>query len=169
MKFKKKFNPWFFFSILITFLLSLPIISILINVLINYNIEWNEVINNEINDYLINTSFIIFFQTILVIIFGVLSAWIVTIYNISFRRLIDFLLLLPLCIPPYIAAIAYGEIYDFFNYSLITLREGDNFFSNLFLPNIRSLPGVVFIVEFQYFLAACGVLTSQIFASYLVN
>ncbi len=144
MKLLKKFNPWFFFSILITFLLSLPILSILINVIFNYNIEWNEIIKNEIWDYLINSSIIVFFQIILVIFFGVLSAWIVTIYNISFRKIIDLFLLLPLSIPPYIAAIAYGEIYDYFNHELFS-NENDNFLNHIDIPNIRSLPGVIFI------------------------
>jgi len=77
--------------------------------------------------------------------FGVICAWIVTTYDFPFRRIIDLFLLLPLSIPPYIAAIAYGEIFDYSSYFQIFFRENISILSNTQLPNIRSLPGVIFI------------------------
>ena len=141
----KSFSLWILFSLFIAFFLSFPILSLIFNVVLNYNSEWNIVLNIEIWNYLFNSICIIFFQSIFVAFFGVISAWIVTRYDFPLRRIIDFFLLLPLSIPPYVAAIAYGELFDYSSYSQIFLRENVSILSDVDLPNIRSLPGVIFI------------------------
>ncbi len=141
----KSFNFWILISLFIVFFLSLPILSLIFNVFLNYNSEWNTLINNEIWDYLFNSICIIFFQSILVVFFGVISAWIVTTYDFHLRKIIDLFLLLPLSIPPYVAAIAYGELFDYSSYFQIFFRENVSILSDVHLPNIRSLPGVIFI------------------------
>ena len=141
----KSFNLWIFFSLFIAFFLSFPILSLIFNVVLNYNSEWNIVLNIEIWNYLFNSICIIFFQSIFVAFFGVICAWIVTTYDFPLRRIIDLFLLLPLSIPPYVAAIAYGELFDYSNYFQIFFRENVSILSDVDLPNIRSLPGVIFI------------------------
>jgi len=94
---------------------------------------------------LFNSICIIFFQSIFVAFFGVISAWIVTRYDFPLRRIIDLFLLLPLSIPPYVAAIAYGELFDYSSYFQIFFRENVPILSDIDLLNIRSLPGVIFI------------------------
>ena len=135
----KSFNPWFFFPLFITFFLSLPILSLIFNVVLNYNTEWNLVFNIEIWDYFFNSICIIFFQSIFVLFFGVICAWIITTYDFPFRKIIDFFLLLPLSIPPYIAAIAYAEIFDFSSYLQIFFRENISILNNIRFPNILFL------------------------------
>ena len=141
----KSFNLWVFFSLLIAFILSFPILSLIFNVFLNYNSEWNIVLSIEIWDYLFNSICIILFQSIFVIFFGVICAWIITTYDFPLRKIIDLFLLLPLSIPPYVAAIAYGELFDYSSYFQIFLRENLSILSNFNFPNIRSLPGVIYI------------------------
>ena len=141
----KSFNLWIFFSLFIAFFLSFPILSLIFNVVLNYNSEWNIVLNIEIWNYLYNSLCIIFFQSIFVAFFGVICAWIVTTYDFPLRRIIDLFLLLPLSIPPYVAAIAYGELFDYSSYFQIFFRENVPILSDIDLLNIRSLPGVIFI------------------------
>jgi len=141
----KSFNLWIFFSLFIAFFLSFPILSLIFNVVLNYNSEWNIVLNIEIWNYLYNSICIIFFQSIFVAFFGVICAWIVTTYDFPLRRIIDLFLLLPLSIPPYVAAIAYGELFDYSSYFQIFFRENVPILSDIDLLNIRSLPGVIFI------------------------
>ena len=143
--FYKSFNPWIFFSLIITIVISFPILSLILNVILNYNSQWNLLFNIEIKDYFFNSLFIIFFQSFFVFFFGVGSAWIITIYDFPLRRIIDFLLLLPLSIPPYVAAITYGELFDYSSSFQIFFREYLPYFKGSNLLNIRSLPGVVFI------------------------
>ena len=141
----KSFNLWILFSLFIAFFLSFPILSLIFNVVLNYNSEWNIVLNIEISNYLYNSLCIIFFQSIFVAFFGVICAWIVTTYDFPLRRIIDLFLLLPLSIPPYVAAIAYGELFDYSSYFQIFFRENVPILSDIDLLNIRSLPGVIFI------------------------
>ena len=141
----KSFNLWIFFSLLIAFFLSFPILSLIFNVILNYNSEWNLIVNIEIWNYLFNSIYIILFQSIFVAFFGVICAWIVTTYDFPFRKIIDLFLLLPLSIPPYVAAIAYGELFDYSSYFQIFFRENVSFLNDTHFPNIRSLPGVIFI------------------------
>ena len=141
----KSFNLWIFFSLLIAFFLSFPILSLIFNVVLNYNSEWNLILNIEIWNYFFNSIYIILFQSIFVAFFGVICAWIVTTYDFPFRKIIDLFLLLPLSIPPYVAAIAYGELFDYSSYFQIFFRENVSFLSDTNFPNIRSLPGVIFI------------------------
>ena len=139
----KSFNSWIFISLFITFFLSFPIISLIFNVVINYNSEWNIVLNIEIWNYLYNSLFIIFFQSIFVIFFGVSCAWIVSTYDFPFRKIIDLFLLLPLSIPPYIAAIAYGELFDYSSYFQIFVRENIPFLNDInFLKTIPYYTGI---------------------------
>ena len=134
-----------FFFFIYSFFFIISILSLIFNVVLNYNSEWNIVLNIEIWNYLYNSICIIFFQSIFVAFFGVICAWIVTTYDFPLRRIIDLFLLLPLSIPPYVAAIAYGELFDYSSYSQIFFRENVSILSDVDLPNIRSLPGVIFI------------------------
>ena len=88
----KSFNLWILISLFIVFFLSFPILSLIFNVFLNYNSEWNIVLSIEIWDYLFNSICIIFFQSVLVVFFGVISAWIVTTYDFRLRKIIDLFL-----------------------------------------------------------------------------
>ncbi len=144
--FSKFFNPWIIFSLILSILLSLPILSLITNFAVNYINIWDSIVKYNIWTYLYNSLNIIFFQSIFVIFFGVTTAWIVTIYDFPLRKLFDFILLLPICIPSYVVAIVYGDLFDYSGDFQIILRDKLGIFSdNFHLPNIRSLPGVIFI------------------------
>ena len=144
--FSKFFNPWIIFSLILSILLSLPILSLITNFAVNYINIWDSIVKYDIWTYLYNSLNIIFFQSIFVIFFGVTTAWIVTIYDFPLRKFFDFILLLPICIPSYVVAIIYGDLFDYSGDLQTILRDKLGIFSNNFhLPNIRSLPGVIFI------------------------
>ena len=74
-------NPWIFFSLLVSIIISIPILSLMTNLLFNYSDSWASIIHLDIWRYIFNSLNIIFFQSIFVILFGVSTAWVVTIYD----------------------------------------------------------------------------------------
>ena len=121
--FSNFFNPWIIFSLLLSVLLSLPILSLITDFVINFTNIWESIIKYNIWIYLYNSINIIFFQSIFVIFFGVTTAWIVTIYDFPLRKFFDFILLLPICIPSYVVAIVYGDLFDYSGDLQIFLRD----------------------------------------------
>ena len=137
------FNPWVFFSLLVSISISIPIMSLMTNLILNYSESWNTIISQDIWHYIFNSLIIIVFQSIFVIFFGVTTAWIVTIYNFPLRNFFRFALLLPFSIPTYVAAIVYAGLFDYSGDFQMYLRNTLNIDFNF--PNIRSLPGVIYI------------------------
>ena len=136
-------NPWIFFTLLVSIIISIPILSLMTNLLFNYSDSWTSIINQDIWRYIFNSLNIIFFQSIFVILFGVSTAWVVTIYDFPLKNFFKFALLLPLSIPTYVAAIVYAGLFDYSSDFQIFLRNITNIDINS--PNIRSLSGVIFI------------------------
>ena len=136
-------NPWIFFSLLVSIIISIPILSLMTNLLFNYSDSWTSIINQDIWRYIFNSLNIIFFQSIFVILFGVSTAWVVTIYDFPLKNFFKFALLLPLSIPTYVAAIVYAGLFDYSSDFQIFLRNITNI--DISSPNIRSLSGVIFI------------------------
>ena len=136
-------NPWIFFSLLVSIIISIPILSLMTNLLFNYSDSWASIIHLDIWRYIFNSLNIIFFQSIFVIFFGVSTAWVVTIYDFPLKNFFKFALLLPLSIPTYVAAIVYAGLFDYSSDFQIFLRNITNIDINS--PNIRSLSGVIFI------------------------
>ena len=136
-------NPWIFFSLLVSVIISIPILSLMTNLLFNYSDSWTSIINQDIWRYIFNSLNIIFFQSIFVILFGVSTAWVVTIYDFPLKNFFKLALLLPLSIPTYVAAIVYAGLFDYSSDFQIFLRNITNI--DISSPNIRSLSGVIFI------------------------
>ena len=136
------FNFWVIFPLLFTFFVSIPILSLIINFFLNTD-AWASVFNYDIWNYIFNSLNIIFFQSIFVILLGVSTAWIITTYDFPLRNFFQFALLLPLSIPTYVAAIIYGDIFEYSSFFQTYLRDVLNY--DFYFPDIRSLPGVIYI------------------------
>ena len=61
------FNPWVFFSLLVSISISIPIMSLMTNLILNYSESWNTIISQDIWHYIFNSLIIIVFQSIFVI------------------------------------------------------------------------------------------------------
>lgn len=81
---------------------------------------------------------------------GVGSAWLVTAYDFPFRSTLSWALLLPLAVPTYIVAFAYLDILHPIGpvQSLIRDLLGYDSPRQFRLPDLRSLPGAIFLLGF---------------------
>lgn len=75
---------------------------------------------------------------------GTLSAWAVTFYQFPLRRFFSWALLLPLAVPTYLMAYAYGDVLDQAGPVYQLWRV---FFSPAAYPDFRSLPGAIILLS----------------------
>jgi len=79
---------------------------------------------------------------------GVSCAWIVVTYDFPFRRLLTWALILPLAVPPYLAAYAFGEFFTFTGPVQSGLRSLFGFQTprDYWFPDIRSTGGAALVM-----------------------
>ena len=106
-------NKWSIFLLTIVLFISIPIIFIFINLFYGPGETWNHLVVHLLPNYIQNSLILIAGTSILTLFFGVSSAWVVSRYNIPFRKPLEWLLILPLAIPSYITAYAYAGIFDY--------------------------------------------------------
>jgi iron(III) transport system permease protein len=101
-------------------------------------------------DYLVNSAYLVLGTTILSLLWGVPSAWFVSVYSFKGRKLLEWLLILPLTIPTYIMAFTYAGILDYAGPIQTLLRKSFNL--NLAAKlDILNLPGAIFVLSLALF------------------
>jgi iron(III) transport system permease protein len=86
---------------------------------------------------------------VLSLLIGTGTAWLVTMYRFPGRRVLQWLLLLPLAVPTYIIAYSYLELLDYSGIVQTSLRElfGWQNARSYWFPDIRSLRGAIFVMS----------------------
>ena len=109
----------------------IPFIYLGSSVFFSYSENWQHIIDNVLLDYFVNSLSLAVGVGFFSFIIGTVTAWLTSVYDFPFRRLISWLLLMPLAMPAYIIAITYVGIID----------------SNSFLPDIRNLFGGIVMIS----------------------
>ncbi len=80
---------------------------------------------------------------------GVVSAWMVVAYDFPFRRTLAWMLVLPLAVPPYLAAYAFGEFLHFSGPVQTAFRAMTGFATprDYWFPEIRSTYGAALVLS----------------------
>ncbi|MEO7222987.1 MAG: ABC transporter permease subunit, partial [Devosia sp.] len=91
---------------------------------------------------------------------GLVAAWLVTHHDFPGRAWFEWLLMLPLAIPTYLAAYCFTELFDFTGpvQQLVRGITGGVIAKDYWFPQIRSFPGAVLVfslVLYPYAYAAC--------------
>ena len=107
-------NSWTFLSLFISLLIFLPIFLIIYNFNIESN-NWLHIRQNLLMKYIYSTLYLVFGVGILSTIIGVGSAWFVTCHEFYGRKYLEWILILPMTIPTYIAAYSYYDIVELCN------------------------------------------------------
>ncbi|MCA0400225.1 MAG: iron ABC transporter permease [Proteobacteria bacterium] len=97
---------------------------------------------------------------------GLISAWLVSIYDFPLRRLIEVALVLPLAFPTYLAAFVAVDLLDFFGpvQSLWRWLIGAKTLADYRFFEVRSLPGAIIVLSlvlFPYVYVPCRLVFSQ--------
>ena len=108
-----------------------PFIFLASSIFVPFNDNWHHIIDNVLLDYFVNSLSLAVGVGFCTFIIGTTTAWLTSVYDFPFRKIISWLLLMPLAMPAYIIAITYVGIID----------------STNFLPDIRNLFGATIMIS----------------------
>ena len=103
---------WLVISLLIVFLVALPITTIWFNAIKVDQEVWSHIYNYFFLSYSLNTIILIICVPALTILFGISAAWFVVFYDFYFKKIFSYLLIFPIAIPPYAVAYFYADLTD---------------------------------------------------------
>ncbi|RFC54643.1 ABC transporter permease [Brumimicrobium aurantiacum] len=149
-RFLRDSNQWSVFTLAIVVLIALPIIVIGVELFFGPGETWSHIVEYLLPDYVLNSLFLVVMCSVLVLIFGVSSAWFVARFNFPMRKQLEWLLILPLAIPSYIVGYAYAGIFDYGGSLALILRALNLEFVRIDVMNSYGLAFVLSISLFPY-------------------
>lgn len=147
---KRDSNKWSVFTLAIVLFLALPIIFIGVELFSGPGETWSHIVEYLLPDYIWNSLYLVVFCSLLVLIFGVSSAWFVSRFDFPMRKQMEWLLILPLAIPSYIVGYAYAGIFDYGGSLELILRQMNIDFIRIDIMNRAGLAFVLSISLFPY-------------------
>lgn len=132
------------FSFLVALIISIPILVVFGFIFVPTGEIWSHLAATVLPVYLMNTLGLAAGVSVLVLLIGVGSAWLVTMCDFPCRKLFTWALFLPLAMPAYIIAYTYTGMFDFSGPFQTFLRElFDWTRQDYWFPPIRSLGGAI--------------------------
>ncbi|PSJ61583.1 iron ABC transporter permease [Mesorhizobium soli] len=127
----------------------LPILSLAYVALSGTGEDWPHLARNVLPGSALTTLYLMAMVAAATSIIGVAGAWLVVGFDFPLRRTLSWALVLPLAVPTYLAAYAFGE---FFHYtgpvqSLVRSIFGFQTIRDYWFPDIRTTPGAAFVLS----------------------
>ncbi|CAG9619967.1 ABC transporter permease [Sutcliffiella rhizosphaerae] len=163
---------WALASIIFITIILIPNILIAVEFFTEGNENWLHIKEYLLKDYLQNSVVIILFTALATMLIGTSLAWLITIYDFPLRNFLKWALILPLAIPPYIAAYTFHGILNYTGVIQTTLRNSFDIQVNQSYFNIMSIHGAIFIFTvtlFPYVYAITRSFFQSLSASVLEN
>ncbi len=142
---KIKFNGWAILSTIFMLMIVVPNIDVILHLFQKPNKNWYHIKEYLLNDYIVNTLIICVFTALFTMIIGTSIAWLVSAYEFPMRKFFRWALILPLAIPPYIAAYTYSGMLGYTGFIQTFLRNNLGIQVNQIYFDIMSIPGAIFI------------------------
>lgn len=148
---KKYVNGWTVTLVLLSLLIGLPIYTLLIKLIADGGTGevWSHLVDTVLIDYVLNSLGLVVVVSLLTLLIGVSAAWVVSTCEIPFRKQFEWVLILPLAIPTYIAAYTYAGIFDYTGPIQTFLRE--NGWIGLNYIDIMNFWGIAIIMSLVLF------------------
>ncbi|WP_037436144.1 ABC transporter permease [Sinorhizobium fredii] len=138
----------------------MPIVAIAWLAVTGGGADWPHLIENVIPRATMRTLMLMGLTGAATAVVGILTAWLVATCEFPLRRLLSAALVLPLAIPAYLAAYAFGELLTFTGpvQGLIRTLFGFQTSRDYWFPDVRSLGGAVLVMSsvlYPYIYLAC--------------
>lgn len=142
---KTKVNIWSILATVLILLILLPNLNILVNIFNDTSDNWQHIKDYLLKDYVVNSMILIVFTGFFTIVIGVGLSWLISIYEFPMRNFLKWALILPLAIPPYIAAYTYHGLLNYTGVIQTFLRNNLDLVVNQKYFDIMTIQGAVFI------------------------
>lgn len=145
-------NGWLFWTFIIGCLVAFPLASIFSSFFAEGDEAWRHITGQLLPGYITNTLLLMLGVALLVLIIGVSTAWIVSIYDFPGRDFLQWALILPIAIPGYILGFTWVGILDYASPVYVFFRHTLGIETGPYLFfNILSLPGAIVILALSLY------------------
>lgn len=146
---RRPFNGWRLGACIIALAVALPVVSILWMSFFPTENIWPHLRATVLPRYLITTLWLMLGVGAGVLLLGVPTAWLTTLYDFPGRKAFHVLLLLPLAMPAYVIAYLYTDLLEFAGPVQSVLRSIFGWQSRVdySFPEIRSLAGAIWMLS----------------------
>ncbi|NML74819.1 iron ABC transporter permease [Rhizobium sp. S-51] len=147
-------------ALVVSAFVAMPIVAIFVIGLAGDGENWQHMVFNVVPRATGRTLLLLSLTGLFTAIVGIVSAWLVASCDFPLRRLFSVALVLPLAIPSYLAAYAFGEFLDFTGpvQGLYRALFGFHSAREYTFPDVRSLGGAVLVMSavlYPYVYLAC--------------
>jgi iron(III) transport system permease protein len=148
----RHFNGWVAGSLLLGLAVAFPLISVFSGIWSEGDIAWQHITEELLPDYIYNTVLLMLGVALLVLIIGVGSAWMVSVFDFPGQKILQWALILPIAMPAYILGFTWAGLLDYASPLSVFVRNtlGLETGSYLFF-NILSLPGAIVILALSLY------------------
>ncbi|RBW47418.1 iron ABC transporter permease [Psychromonas sp. B3M02] len=150
----KSFNPYKLLPWVVTCILLSPVLAIFLNAFsFDQSGSFQHLLNTVLPTYISNSVLVIVLVVLISLVFALPCAWFVACCEFPTRQKLQWILMLPLAMPPYIVAIVYTDLLDFAGPVQLTLRDwfGWESIHDYYFPDIRTLFGASFVLALSLF------------------
>jgi iron(III) transport system permease protein len=111
--FKGKLNLYSLITVFSVLIIVMALSQIFIGFFEPASDIWKHIRVHLLGEYIINTLVLLIGTGVLSFTIGFFSAYIITVYNFKYRKLFEWLMILPLAMPTYIAAYIYADMFSY--------------------------------------------------------
>nr|WP_309101737.1 iron ABC transporter permease [Fredinandcohnia onubensis] len=148
---QKELNGWWVISMIGAAIILLPILFVFLSLFQEPNENWMHVKQYLLTNYLYNTFTLMTITGVVTACLGVTLAWLIAAYDFPLKKFFRWGLILPLAIPPYIAAYTYRTMLGYTGVIQVTLRNTFDYQVNPELLSVSSLRGAIFVFSLFLF------------------
>ncbi|WP_084395943.1 ABC transporter permease [Henriciella aquimarina] len=113
---------------------------------------WSHIVSTQLLGYTWQTLVVLFFTTLLILLFAVPTAWFVSLYDFPGRKVFEWALILPLAAPGYVLSYAWADITNVAGPVQSLLRDMTGLSArDYWFPSLYGAPGLSFVMACALF------------------
>ena len=148
-----KFNSWYLSSLIISFIVLIPIITVFTSFFENTSNYYEILKNTFLFEYILNSLILLIGVLILTLLIGVMSAYLVSFYNFTGVNFFKWALILSFAVPPYIYAYSLTAFFENYGTAFLILKSlfGEGNY-NSSIPKFDGMLGAILSLSFSLFI-----------------